>query len=416
MDVVRPELARKKRLRQRITWMAIALAAVGAVASVVSLGAATPSLDRSDVLIETVRRGEFVRMVRGPGKLVPSHSRWVIARTDAIVERIRVQPGMPVKAGTTILELSNPDVQDRLLAAEAAFAAATADHAALRAQMTASQLEIESSLADVKGRYLALQVEEEASRLGLEKGVLSAVHYKQIAIQTQQLRERTRIEDKRAAQAALNMRAQVASSQARLDQLARTRDLRRVETEALEVKAGLDGVVQQVSVEEGQRVNAGINLARVARPSTLMAELRIAESQASEIIAGQQAVVEIGRARVRANVRRVNPMVEKGTILVEVALLGALPEGARTEQSVDGSIIIDSLPNALFVGRPVNAQPGSQIAVFRLSGTENAERVSVRFGKDSANQIQVLSGLKEGDRIIVSDMGAYSQAAEVSID
>lgn len=396
--------------------MVIAATAAAVVISVASLGAATPSLDRGDVLIETVRRGEFVRAVRGPGKLVPSHSRWVIARSDAIVERILVQPGMPVKAGAAILELSNPDVQDRLLAAETAFAAATADHSALHAQMTASLLEIESSLADVKGRYLALQVEEEASRLGLEKGVLSAVQYKQIAIQTRQLRDRTRIEEKRAAQAAINLRAQVAASQARLDQLARTRDLRRLEAEALQVKAGLDGVVQQISVEEGQRVSAGINLARVARPSTLMAELRIVESQASDLSPGQQAVIEIGRTPVEGKVRRVNPMVEKGTILVEVELLGALPNGARTEQSVDGSIINDRLPDALFLGRPVNALPESEATVFRLSGTQKAERVSVRFGKDSVNQIQVLGGLKEGDQVIVSDMSAYGQAAEVSIE
>lgn len=416
MDVARPELGQRKRRRQRMALIVAAAVLLTIAISVASLGATAPALSRADALIETVQRGEFLRAVRGPGKLVPSQARWVIARTDATVERVLVQPGMAVKSDTSILELSNPDVQDRMLAAEAAYAAADADHTALQAQMQADVLEIESSLAEIKGRFESAQVLEEASRLGYEKGVLSAVQYKQTSIELQQLRSRMRIEAQRAAQSKLNMRAQVAASQARLNQLVRTRELRQLEADALQVKAGLDGVVQQINVEEGQRVNAGINLARVARPSTLMAELRISESQAADLRPGQPATIEIGRSQAQGKVRRINPVVEKGTILVEVEFLGTLPGGARTEQSVDGTIVTDQLPDALFLARPVNSTPESDATVFRLSGPDTAERVSVHFGKDSVSQIQVLRGLKEGDKVIVSDMSGFDQAAEVSIE
>lgn len=416
MDVVRPELVQRKRRRQRVTWFAVAGAALVVVISVTALSAKTPTVDQSDALIETVQRGEFVRAVRGPGRLVPSESRWVIARTDAIVERITLRPGMTVTPNTVILEMSNPDVQDRLLAAEAAYSAAKADHAALHAQMSTSLLDVESSLAEVRGKFSAAKVEEEASRLAFEKGVLSAVQYRQTAIELQQLSERVHIERQRTEQARLNMRAQVDASQARLNQLARTRELRQLEADALRVKAGIDGVVQQISVEEGQRVSAGISLARVARPSTLMAELKIAESQSSDLAVGQGASIEIGRSKVAGTVRRVNPVVEKGTLLVEVELKAPLPAGARTEQSVDGSITTDRIADALFVVRPVNAMPDSDGTVFRISPDGDAHRVPVRFGKDSVNQIQVMRGVQQGDRIIVSDMSNYEKAEQVSVE
>ncbi|MEH6418607.1 efflux RND transporter periplasmic adaptor subunit [Pseudomonas sp. CGJS7] len=416
MDVARPDLGQRKRRRQRVALILIGLALLTAAISVAALGARAPTLDRADAAIEVVRRGEFTRAVRGPGKLVPSQTRWVVARTDATVERVLIRPGMTVKADSALLELSNPDVQDRLLAAQSAYVSAASEHAALRARMQASLLEVESSLAQFEGQFESARVQEEASRLGHEKGVLSLVQYKQTSIEMRQLGNRVRIERQRAAQSKHNMQAQVAASQVRLDQLARTRDLRQLEADALRVKAGLDGVVQQIGVEEGQRVAAGVNLARVARPSTLMAELKVAESQAAELAPGQPATIEIGRARTQGKVRRVNPVVEKGTILVEVELTGALPANARSEQSVEGIIATDRLTDTLFVARPVNAIPDSDATVFRMTDSASAERVAVRFGKDSVNQIQILSGLKEGDKVIVSDISALDQATRVSIE
>ncbi|WP_434030673.1 efflux RND transporter periplasmic adaptor subunit [[Pseudomonas] boreopolis] len=417
MDIpLSPEIKQRKQRRHRLVLMAVFTTLTVIAILAVSLGAKTPALVRKDLMIETVHRGEFVREVRGPGKLVPSQSRWVVARTDATVEHIPVRPGVSVKVDTPIFELSNPDVQERLSAAEAAYFAAKADHSALSTQIGANMLALESSLAEIRGRFSEAQIEDEASRLGYEKGVVAAVTYKRASIEREQLKERMRIEAQRVAQSKLNMRAQVAASQARLDQLARARDLRRTEADALHVRAGIDGVVQQINAEEGQRVAAGTNLARIARPGTLMAELRIAESQASDLSPGQPATVEIGRSPVKGKVRRINPVVEKGTILVEVELLGTLPEGARSEQSVDGVILTERLPDTLFLARPINSMPESDGAVFRLSGPNKAKRTPVRFGKDSSSQIQVLRGLEAGDQIIVSDMSGYDKAVEISIE
>jgi HlyD family secretion protein len=417
MDIARPDIGLRRQRRQRV--FLVVSAAVLLVVAVVAVrvgAAATPEVDRADVLIEAVQRGEFVRALRGPGKLVPSESRWAVARTDGTVERLLVQPGAAVKAGDAILELSNPEVQDRWMAAEADCAAADASHQALRAQMQAGLLEVESAVADVRGRLEAARVMEEASRLGLEKGAIAAVQYKQAAIELESMRARMAIETQRLDQARLNLRAQVDASQARLAQLARTRDLRRLEAEALKVTAGLDGVVQRLDVEVGQRVAAGASLARVARAGTLMAELRVAEAQAADLAVGQAATVQVGRNRVEGRVRRVNPMIEKGSILVEVALLGDLPAGARAEQAVDGTIVVDRLADALFVARPVDALPDSVGSVFRMAGSDGAERTAVRFGKESATQIQVLDGLVEGDRVIVSDTRSFEGAAKVALD
>lgn len=358
----------------------------------------------------------FIREVRGPGRLVPSQTRWVIARTEANVERILIRPGAAVKADSVILELSNPEVQDRLQTAKASFIAAEGDHTALKSQAMTDLLSLQSDLATIEGEYESAQVEEEASQAAYEKGVMAAVQYKQTAIKVQQLRTRVAIAKKQVSQADANMRAQVAASETRLDQMARTRELRQLEANALQIRAGLDGVVQQIDVEEGQRVTAGFNLARVARPSTLIAELRIPESQAADLTSGQMATIEIGRDRIKGKVRRFNPVVEKGTILVEVDLAEKLPSGVRSEQSIDGTIAIEQLANSLFVGRPVNSSPQTEEGIFRLTDGDRAERVLVHFGKESVTSIQVLSGLNEGDKVILSDMSRFSSEDKLSIE
>ncbi|ARQ91570.1 MULTISPECIES: efflux RND transporter periplasmic adaptor subunit [Stenotrophomonas] len=416
MDIARPELKQRKRKRRLIISVVSGVILVGIVAGAVALNAASPSVRRSDLVFDSVRQGEFVRTVRGPGKLVSSQMRWVIASTDASVERLLVKPGATVKADTEIIEMSNPEVVDRLLAANAEHAAAQGDHSALQARLQADALQLKAELASTMGERDSLQVEEQAARRALDKGVLAEVDYKKIAIKLKQFEQNVAIAQQRVRQSEANLAAQLSASRMRLDQLASTRALRQSEADALRVKAGMDGVVQQISVEEGQRVTAGANVARVAKPGELIAELRIPESQASDLAAGQPAVLEIGRAHVKGSVRRVNPAVEKGAILAEIDLSEALPPGSRAEQSVDGSIVTERLADALFVKRPVSVHASSTSPVFRMTSEGTAARVEARFGKDSVDEIQVLGGLEKGDRLILSDMSDFSEVDKVSIN
>lgn len=416
MDIERPDLKKRKQVRQRALVVAAAMILIALLFSALVFGTSAPEIKQSDILTDVVKRGEFVSAVRGPGKLVPSQSRWVVARTEANVEKVLLQPGATVTANSVILELSNPEVQDKLLAAKAALSAAEADHRALVSSTMTELLELQSEQAAIKGDFESARVEEEASRAGYEKGVIAAVRYKQTVIEVQQLKVRVEIAEKRVAQSKANMQAQTAASRTRLVQLASTQQQRQLEADALQIKAGLDGVVQKIEVEEGQRVTSGFNLARVVRPSTLIAELRIPESQASDLSVGQATTIEIGRSTVSGKVRRFNPVVEKGAILVEVDLVAPLPSGVRSEQSVDGTIFIERLQDTLYVGRPVNSSSQSETTVFRLVGTDTAERVPVRFGKDSISSIQVLSGLREGDKVILSDMSKYDKDNEVTIE
>lgn len=416
MDVARPDFKKHLRFRRNIIVGAV-LALLATVMLVAYLVQSAPSsVKQSDILTDTVKRGVFTREVRGPGRLVPSQSRWVIARTEANVERILMQPGAAVKSDSVILELSNPEVQARLQTAKASFIAAEGDHAALKSKAMSELLSLQSNLAAIDGDFKSAQVEEEASRQAFDKGVMAAVQYRQTKIRAEQLGIRVGIAKNQVSQANANMRAQLAASETRLEQMVRAQELRQLEASALRIRAGLDGVVQQIDVEEGQRVAAGFNLARVARPSTLIAELRIPESQAADLSVGQAATIEIGRARIKGKVRRFNPVVEKGTILVEVDLMDKLPSGVRSEQSVDGMITIEQMPDALYVGRPVSSSPQTEEGIFKVSSKNSAQRVTVRFGKESVTNIQILSGLSEGDKIILSDMSKFGKDDEVSIE
>lgn len=416
MDVVRPDLKKRIRLRRNSIVGGVLAACALILLLTYLIQSAPASIKQSDVLTDVVKQGTFTREVSGPGRLVPSQSRWVISRTEANVEQILLQPGVTVKSNSIILELSNPEVQDRLQAAKAAFTAAEGDHVALKSKAMSDLLSLQSNLTAIAGDFASAEIEEEASKQAYDSGVMAAVQYKQAKIRAEQLRMRVAIAKKQVNQAALNMRAQLAASETRLDQLVRAQSQRQLEADGLQIRAGLDGVVQQIDVEEGQRVTAGFNLARVARPSTLIAELRIPESQASDLSVGQEAKIEIGRTLIKGKVRRFNPVVQKGTILVEVDLIDKLPPGVRSEQSVDGTIAIERIPNTLYVGRPVNSSPQAIAEIFKINDGSYAERMSVRFGKESVSNIQILSGLSEGDRIILSDMSKFSKDKKLSID
>ena len=409
MDIERTDLKLKKRRRQ------VVLAALGGLAVllagiwVAGLEPAAPRVDRGTVWTDTVKRGEMLREVRGPGSLVPKSIRWLAAETDARVERIVVKPGARVEPDTVILELSNPVVLDQLAAAEA-------DHVSAQADYLARQIELESMVLDQRARLAGFEAEYEGARLQAEAegqlsadGIISRIQYQRSQLSADSLKVRVDMERDRLANTRQNMGKQLEAERARIAQLVRTRDLRQRQVDALQLTAGIEGVLQQVPVEEGQQVMAGSNLARVARPDVLMAELRIAETQAKDILIGQPVRVDTRNGIVAGEVIRIDPAVQGGTVQVDVDLLDALPPGARPDLSVDGTIQIERLDDVLYVGRPAFGQPESQTTLFRINGDGSAVRVPVALGRASVNLIEIVNGLVEGEQVILSDTSAWDQ-------
>ena len=409
MDIARPELKQQKRRRHLLIGAALGLLVIAAGAGIASLGPAMPAVERTSMLVDTVKRGELLREVRGPGTLVPKEIRWIAAETSARVERVLVKPGTSVEADTVILELSNPEVDDQLLSARAALTAAHSDLAAKRTDLKSRSLDQQSSLAQARTDYETARMQAESERVVAEKGIIPAVQYQKSLVVLEQLKFRVGIEEQRVAEFARNISAQLAAEQARLDQLANTRELRQRQAEAMKVRAGIAGVLQRVAVEEGQQVAAGSNLARVARPGQLMAELRIAETQAKDIVVDQPARIDTRNGIVAGKVLRIDPVVQNGTVQVDVELTGEVPIGARPDLSVDGTIEIERLADVLYVGRPAFGQPDSDVRLFRVDADGVAARVPVRLGRSSVNLIEIRQGLDIGDRVVLSDTSAYDQ-------
>jgi len=416
MDIARPELKKKKRRRQYIIGGAVAACLLVAVAGLAALGPAIPSVERSSVLVDQVKRGELLREVRGPGTLVPKEIRWIAAETAAHVEHIVIKPGAIVKPDTVILELANPEVDDQLLAAKTAVTAAQSDLAAKRTDLNSKLLDEQSQHAQAKSEYETARMQAEAEKPVAEKGVIPAVQYKKSLVVLEQSKNKMDLEEQRVGEFRRNIESQLAAEKARLDQLIATRELRQRQADALHVRAGIDGILQQVPVEEGQQVAAGVNLARVARPGELMAELRIAETQAKDVALGQPVKVDTRNGIIEGKVLRVDPAVQNGTVQVDVDLEGKLPPGARPDLSVDGTVEIERLPDVLYVGRPAFGQSDSEVRLFKLDqGGDVASRVPVELGKSSVNLIQIVKGLNVGDRVILSDTSAFDQHDRVRL-
>ena len=416
MDIARPELKQRKRRRQYLIGAGVVALILVAVAGLSALGPAIPSIERSSVLVDAVKRGELLREVRGPGTLVPKEIRWIAAETAAHVEHIVIKPGAIVKPDTVILELANPEVDDQLLAAKTAVTAAQSDLAAKRTDLNSKLLDEQSQHAQAKSDYETARMQAEAEKPVAEKGVIPGVKYKKSLVVLEQARNRMTLEEQRVVEFRRNIDSQLAAEKARLDQLVATRELRQRQADALHVRAGIEGILQQVPVEEGQQVAAGVNLARVARPGELMAELRIAETQAKDVALGQPVKVDTRNGIIEGKVLRVDPAVQNGTVQVDVDLEGKLPSGARPDLSVDGTVEIERLPDVLYVGRPAFGQSDSEVRLFRLDGTSDvASRVPVQLGKSSVNLIEIVKGLNVGDKVILSDTSAFDQNDRVRL-
>ena len=386
MDIKREGVAEAKRKR-RILYGALALVVVALVTlGLYRLEPAAPSVDAATVWRDTVKRGEMLRQVRGPGTLVPEEIRRIALNTAATVERRVILPGAVVEPDTVILELSNPTLEQETQDAELALSAAEAEYADLEVRLDSQLLNDEAAAARVESEYRQALLQAEADERLLREGLIPDITQKLSRLKADELKNRTEIEVKRLKIAAQSNAKQLASEQARLEQTRALYDLRRRQLDDLKLRPGISGVLQDVPVEIGQNLPAGTVLAVVAQPDKLKAELRIAETQARDVTVGQKASIDTRNGLIAGVVSRIDPAVRDGTVTVDVALEGELPRGARPDLSVDGTIEIERLADVLYVGRPAYGQANSTIALFRLEpGSSNAVRVPVELGRSSVD-------------------------------
>jgi HlyD family secretion protein len=386
--------------------MAVILIA-GVTVGLSRLRPAAPTVDAATIWPDTVKRGPMLREVRGLGTLIPEDIRWIPAQTDSRVDRIVLRPGAIVKPDSIILELSDPQLQRDALDAEYQLKGAEADYENLKVQVNSDLLNQRAAAASVRSDYEQAKLQHEVDDQLQKQGLAADVTAKLSKVRAEQLAIRTELEEERTKNAEETAKTRLTAQQARVDQQKALYNLRHSQLEALHVRAGINGVLQLVPVEVGQRVTPGANVARVADPKKLKAEIKIAETQAKDVAIGQKAAIDTRNGIVAGRVFRIDPSVQNGTVTVDVAIDDPLPQGARPDLSVDGTIELENLRDVLYVGRPVHGQADSTIGLFKIvnDGAE-AVRVNVKLGRSSVTTIEVLQGLQVGDKVILSDMSA----------
>ena len=394
---------------RRIVLLVIALLFIGGVTFGLSrLRPAAPSVDRATVWSDEVKRGPMLREVRGIGTLVPVDIQWIPAQTDAQVDRIVLRPGAVVKPDSVILELSNLTLKRDALDAEYQLKAAEADYENLKVQVNSDLLNQKATEASVRSDYEQAKIQHEVDEKLYQENIGSIVNAQLSKVREEQLAIRVQLEGERTKNVADTAQARLQAQMSHVDQQRALYELRRAELDALHVRAGIAGVLQLVPVEEGQHVTPGTNLARVADPKRLKAEIKVAETQAKDVLIGQSATIDTRNGTVEGHVTRIDPSVVNGTVTVDVYPDAPMPDGARPDLSVDGTIEIENLKDVLFVGRPVHGSSQSTISLFKLTpdGSE-ATRVNVKLGRTSVNTVEILQGLQIGDRVILSDMSQW---------
>jgi HlyD family secretion protein len=418
MDIARPSNARQKKLRRIAIGAVVVLVVALVTVGVGQLQPAAPTVEASTVWQDTVKRGPMLRQVRGLGTLVPEDIRWIPATTTGRVERILLRPGTQVKPDSVILELSNPQLEQELKAAELQLQSAEASLANLRVQVQNELLSQRATAASVESDYQKARMQVEMDEALAKDQLVSALQLRRSRLDAEQLEVRHKIAQEQLASRAESSRAQLAVQQAAVDQARAVVSLRQQQYDELRVRAGLDGVLQMIppEVAVGAQVGPGANLARVANPGRLKAEVKIAETQAKDIQVGQKAEIDTRNGIIPGRVTRIDPSVQNGTRTVDVSLDGELPRGAVPDLSVDGTIVLERLDDVLFVGRPAFGQEQSTIMLFRSDpGTGEATRVPVKIGKQSVNSVEVIEGLNVGDTVILSDMSAWDSYDRVRL-
>ncbi|MGH9742580.1 MAG: efflux RND transporter periplasmic adaptor subunit [Candidatus Acidiferrum sp.] len=408
MDIQRPSNARAKKIR-RIAYGTIAVVLLGGVTYGLSkLKPAAPAVDKGTIWTDTAKRGSMIIERRGLGTLVPEDIRWITAQTDSRVDHWVLRPGAIVKPDSIIMELSDPTLQQTALDAEFQLKGAEADLANLKVQVDSDLMNQKANEASVRSDFEQAKIQNDVDQKLVKEGLTPQLTENLSMVKAEQLGIRVQLEGERTKIASDYANAKIAAQQAKIDQMKALYGLKKSQLEALHVRAGINGVLQIVPVDEGQHVVAGTNLARVADPHKLKAEIKIAETQAKDVALGQKASIDTRNGIVGGHVSRIDPSVVNGTVTVDVAIDDPLPPGARPDLSVDGTITIENLKDVLYVGRPVHGQSDSTVGLFKLvdDGSE-AVRVNVKLGRSSVNTIEILGGLSVGDTVILSDMSAW---------
>ena len=416
MEIDRTGIVEMKRRNRWLIASAGIVAVVAVTVAVGSLEPAAPAVDRDTVYIGTVERGTFERKIRGHGKLVPEDLRWVQAQTTGRVEFVHVEPGQRIAADGAILELSNPEVERSAIDAENALLREEAELESLRVTLISSELDQRARAAEVDADFTQASLQVEANRELSSKGLISAIQLRSSEAIAQAMATRQEIEAQRLTMTAEANRALLAAKRAEVEQQRALYNLRADQLDALVVRAGIAGVVQEVPVEIGQQVALGTMLAKVAEPTRLQAELRVPATRARDVRPGQTVSVDTRNGLVNGTVARVDPSVQEGTVMVEVRLEGALPDGARIDMAVEGAIQIERLSDVLFVGRPTQSQENATVGLYRLEDDgKHARRVRVGLGHASVDTIEITEGLQEGDRVILSDTSRWDDHERVRL-
>jgi len=428
MDIQRKGVGKKKAIRLAITLVVLAAAGVGITIGLAKLKPAAPGVEMSTLWPDTVRRGPMLREVRGLGTLVPENTMLITARTDGRVERILIRPGTQVKADSVVMILSSPDLENVLVTSEYALKGAEADFQNLKVTLQKQLFDMQASAAQFEADYNTAKLQADRDAALAKEQLLPRVDAEISKVKAQQLYDRVQIEKKRMATYAEQEKAQLEAQNVKVEQLRADYKLKQGQVDQLKIRAGFEGTLQALppplaAVEEGQKVAAGAPLGKIAQPSHLKAELKIAETQVKDIAPGQPAVIDTRLAGGGSNglidgkVFRIDPSILNGTVTVDVALKGALPPGARPDLSVDGTIQLEKLDDVVFVGRPVFGQQDATVQLFKIDPDgKYASKVKVTFGRSSVNTIEVKDGLRVGDRVILSDMSAYDNYDRIKLN
>jgi multidrug efflux pump subunit AcrA (membrane-fusion protein) len=418
MDIARPEFKERKRRRQ-IATAAVVIVVVAALTVVVyRLRPAAPTVERGTVWTDSVKRGSMLRQVRGIGSLVPSQESvlQIPAETEATIIRILMLPGSLVKADSVLVEMSDPQVEQAAVDAHLQWKAAEAEYQSQRMKLESDLMNQKAGAATVKADYNTTQLQSQTDKALYDLGVISGLAYKASKSKADELTIRNGLEDQRLESTQKAIDAQLAQLQAKVDQMRVLAELKQKQLDALKVRAKIEGVLVELPLHVGQHVTPGTMLAKVVQPNHLMAELKVAETQARDVQIGEPASVDTHNGVIVGSVMRVDPGVQNGTVTVDVKLVGELPKGARPDLSVDGTIDLERQDNVLYVGRPAFGQENSTISLFRLDGDgRDATRVPVKVGRASVNSIQVIEGLHEGDTVVLSDMSRWDNTDRIRL-
>ncbi|HET7570543.1 MAG TPA: efflux RND transporter periplasmic adaptor subunit [Gammaproteobacteria bacterium] len=420
MDKPRSAEHRRKRQRKRFALIGSAAAVViAAIVLVAFLKPAAPSVPRSSVLVSTVKQGPLTITVQASGVLTPRVIQWVTAPAAGVVEKRLVRPGDHAKPDSVLVIMHNPEVVQAVAQAKTKVATGKADLASLKAQLQSQLLDLENTLAQDESNYQVAQFQKKAQAQVVKEHIISELDYRQTVAKAEQLKQKVASDKQRIQQFKASLDAQVNAKQAEVAQLKADLAARERDLDNLHVKAGMTGIVTQVAVQDGQHLAIGADIARIAQQNNLMAKLQVAESQAGAIAIGQRVMLTAfggANSTFAGKVIRVNPTVENGTVEIDVAPVGDPPKDLRSGLDVQGEIVLAKLDNVLYMDRPAGVQAGDTLSVFRLVPDSNlATRTKVELGRTSANAVQVVAGLKPGDKVIVSDTSQWSQYDRIEL-